>query len=79
MSDDVTYSIRLSVLDQSELKKAAERWGIGKSDVVRMAIRAFGQLADGQTAIVPNPPPLPAPPDGAAAPVQNGQEVGDDH
>lgn len=77
MNNDVTYSIRLSALEHSELKRAAERWGIGRADVVRMAIRAFGDLADGRAAIVLAPPPMPASPDGAAAP--SGQRGGNDH
>jgi|CXWK01.1.fsa_nt_gi hypothetical protein len=77
MQGNFTFSIRLSELDHSELNKAAERWGIGKADVVRMAIRAFGDLADGRAAIVLAPPPIPtAPPDGAA--VRSGQGVADE-
>lgn len=69
MREHVTFSIRLSEADHTELKRAAERWGIGRADVVRMAIRAFGQLADGRTAIVLNPPPIPTPsPDDALTP-----------
>ena len=78
MHGDISFSIRLSERDHSELKRAAERWGIGRADVVRMAIRAFGDLADGRAAIVLAPPPMPAlPPDGAAAP--SGQGVANDH
>ncbi len=61
--------------DRARLGAVARHWQIKPSEVVRIAIRALAEAVDAIDAATAAP--MPAPPDGAAAP--GGQGVGDDH